>query len=78
MSSVANPDNKSRRATDQPPTGTEFDDDGKDVNANMPQYITQVPWYVEKTNEPTLKHHHKFLEPQKLDINNWYDRGRKG
>jgi len=44
----------------------------------MPQYITQVPWYVEKTSEPTLKHHHKFFEPEKEDINNWYDRGTKG
>ena len=49
----------------------------RDNGSNMPQYITQVPWYVEKNSEPTLKHH-KFYEPQKLDINNWYDRGHKG
>ncbi len=42
----------------------------RDNGSNMPQYITQVPWYVEKNSEPTLKHH-KFYEPQKLDINNW-------
>lgn len=44
----------------------------------MPQYITQVPWYVERNSEPTLKHHSKFYEPQKSDMNNWYERGRKG
>lgn len=53
-------------------------DEAKDsLNPHMPQFLTQVPWYVDKNSEPTLKHH-KFYEPEKEDINNWYDRGRKG
>ena len=48
-------------------------------DGNMPQYITQVPWYVDNKESAETLNHQKFLgEPKKTDINEWYDRGKRG
>lgn len=47
-------------------------------DGNMPQYIKNVPWYVDNKSAQSLNHQ-KFLgDPKKADINEWYERGKKG
>jgi pre-mRNA-processing factor SLU7 len=53
----------------------ELDEEGKEINPHIPQYMTNVPWYL-NTNHPTLKHQRDW-RGAKEDSKEWYDRGAK-
>jgi pre-mRNA-processing factor SLU7 len=52
----------------------EVDEEGKEINPHIPQYMTSAPWYL-NNDRPTLKHQRNWKE--QMEDNKWYDRGQK-
>lgn len=49
----------------------------RDINPHIPQYISSVPWYIDPSKRPTLKHQRPQdeIEAQFSTIGEWYKRG---
>ena len=55
------------------------DEEGRDINPHIPQYISSAPWYIE-TRGPTLKHQRvqgKLKGPNVASIHDYHERGIK-
>ncbi|KXZ44279.1 hypothetical protein GPECTOR_70g510 [Gonium pectorale] len=53
----------------------EVDENGKEINPHIPQYMTTAPWYL-NSDKPTLKHQRNWNDKGN-DESQWYDRGVK-
>lgn len=55
----------------------ELDEEGKEINPHIPQYMSNAPWYL-NTTHPTLKHQKNWKAAGAAeDSRQWYDRGAK-
>ncbi|KAG1663163.1 hypothetical protein FOA52_006060 [Chlamydomonas sp. UWO 241] len=51
-----------------------LDEEGKEINPHIPEYMTTAPWYLNK-DHPTLSHQRNWKQEGAQD--QWYDRGAK-
>lgn len=54
----------------------EVDEDGKEINPHIPEYMTTAPWYL-NSDKPTLKHQRNWKEQGQEGLEHWYERGAK-
>eukprot|EP00727_Mastigamoeba_balamuthi_P008035 m51a1_g3852 putative pre-mrna-splicing factor slu7 (566) ;mRNA; f:386440-388445 len=55
----------------------ELDEDGKEINPHIPQYIAQAPWYFGST-KPGLKHQKSSIQHEPTArLGEWYARGQQ-
>ncbi|EAS01139.2 Pre-mRNA-splicing factor SLU7 (macronuclear) [Tetrahymena thermophila SB210] len=54
----------------------QLDEEGKEINPHMPQYITKAPWYLNQ-NAPSMKHQYFFKQTNDAS-EEFYARGQKG
>ncbi|CAL5219695.1 g1583 [Coccomyxa viridis] len=52
------------------------DEEGKEINPHIPQYMSSAPWYL-NNNRPSLKHQKDWRTHGKDAIGKFYDRGAK-
>eukprot|EP00873_Tetraselmis_striata_P001944 jgi/Tetstr1/422208/TSEL_013060.t1 len=52
------------------------DEDGKEINPHIPQYMSSAPWYLNQQH-PSLKHQKDWRDKDKDEMSKWYDRGAK-
>jgi len=52
------------------------DEDGKEINPHIPQYMSTAPWYLNQ-HHPSLKHQKDWREKPKDEMSKWYERGAK-
>ncbi|KAL1225000.1 Pre-mRNA-splicing factor SLU7-A [Cardamine amara subsp. amara] len=57
----------------------ELDEDGKEINPHIPQYMSCAPWYLksDERERPSLKHQRKRKSADPNYTKSWYDRGAK-
>eukprot|EP00271_Cylindrocystis_brebissonii_P005114 TRINITY_DN17059_c0_g1_i1.p1 TRINITY_DN17059_c0_g1~~TRINITY_DN17059_c0_g1_i1.p1 ORF type:complete len:547 (+),score=149.52 TRINITY_DN17059_c0_g1_i1:120-1760(+) len=53
----------------------ELDEDGKEINPHIPQYMSSAPWYL-NAERPSLKHQRNWKGDGNY-TDQWYDRGAK-
>eukprot|EP00906_Rhabdomonas_costata_P000264 RCo000356 len=54
----------------------EVDEDGKEINPHIPQYMANAPWYLNQ-EKPSLKHQRSHHITKKDPIGLWYNRGER-
>lgn len=54
----------------------EVDEEGKEINPHIPQYMSSAPWYLNDTR-PSLKHQKNWKAGSKGSAKDYYDRGVK-